>query len=64
MDQNAFMMGATMPPQTHMQRPDPGNIDQQIHAKIMDDLRKSYVNNGGWQATVDLRERANWVMQM
>lgn len=63
MDQNPFMMAGGMPPQG-MQRPQPGNENDQIHAKIMDELRKIAIPSGGWQMTMDFRERANWVMQM
>lgn len=63
MDPNSFMMAGGMP-QTHMQRPQPGNHQDQIHAKIMSDLQKEPINNGTWQATLDPRERAQYIMQM
>lgn len=62
MDPNNFMLSGGMP-QT-MQRAQPGNENDQIHAKIVDELRKQLVNNGGWQGTLDVRERANYIMQM
>lgn len=63
MDQNPFMMAGGMPPQG-MQRPQAGNENDQIHAKIMEELRKTAVPQGVWQSTVDPRERAQWIMQM
>jgi len=63
MDQNPFMMAGGMPPQG-MQRPQPGNENDQIHAKIMEELRKMTIPQGGWQMTLDMRERANWIMQL
>lgn len=56
-------MAGGMPPQG-MQRPQPGNENDQIHGKIMEELRKMTMPQGGWQITLDLRERANWIMQL
>lgn len=62
MDQNPFMMAGGMPPQS-MQRPQPGNANDQIHAQIMNELRKAPFT-GNWQAMVDPRERAGYIMQL
>lgn len=66
MDPNAFMMGGGMPQaqMAGMQRPNPGNQNEQIFAKVLDDMRKNPVPQGGWQPTMDIRERANYVMQL
>lgn len=50
-------------PQNHMQRPQPGNEQQQIYAKVMEELIKSRPNNG-WQAIVSPNERAPLIMQL
>ncbi|KAL1302056.1 hypothetical protein AAFC00_002501 [Neodothiora populina] len=63
MDPNPFMMAGNMLPQG-MQRPQPGNENDQIHAKIMEELRKVPLPNGTWHITMDYRERANWIMQL
>lgn len=63
MEQNPFMMAGGMPPQG-MQRPQPGNEHDQMHAKIIEELRKMPVSQGTWQSIVDHRERAGWIMQM
>lgn len=49
--------------QGSMMRPQPSNQNQQLHAMIVDHLRKNPLG-AGWQATVDLRERANMLMQL
>lgn len=54
-----------MQPPTAMQRPQAGNLQQQLYAKILTDLRQDMSRfNGSWQATFDPRERANLIMQM
>jgi hypothetical protein len=51
-------------PQT-MQRPQPGNWPQQLHAKIISLLRGNmHKFQGSWQATYDIRDRANRVLQL
>lgn len=69
--EQANMMPGGMPGQGNpamnnsMQRPQPGNLAQQLHAKVMDELRRSAPSLGaGWQAMLDHRERANRVMQL
>lgn len=52
-------------PMASMQRPQMGNPMQQIHAAIMDRLRARLPSlQGSWQATFDVRERANRIMQL
>lgn len=51
------------PQQATMMRPQQSNHQQQLHALIIDNLRKN-PPPAGWQSTVDLRERANMVMQL
>lgn len=63
MDPNAFNMVGGAMPQT-MQRPQPGNEQEQIHAAIMEKLRTMPIPQGGWQQTLDMRERAGCVMQL
>ena len=64
------MMPGGMPGQGNsqmntMQRPQPGNMLQQLHAKVMDELRRSAPSLGtGWQAMLDHRERAQRIMQL
>ncbi|KAK3716472.1 hypothetical protein LTR37_006368 [Vermiconidia calcicola] len=62
-----------MPPQNmnmnmnmnSMQRPQPGNSMQQLHARIMDNLqRRMGTLPPGWQSTFDLGQRANRIMQL
>lgn len=50
---------------TGMQRPQRGNIQQQLHAQALTDLQlpQSQVT-GGWQMAVDIRQRAVGVMQL
>jgi len=64
MERPANMMpnGAAM---NGMQRPQPGNIGQQIHGQIMTNLRNkmSQVPHG-WQSTYDLAQRAQRILQM
>ena len=54
------------PQQMHtMQRPQSGNLMQQMHAKVMEDLRNNMGQFGGsWQSTFDIRERASRIMQL
>lgn len=48
-----------------MQRAQSGNVQQQIFAKIITDLRNSMGTfTGGWQATFDPRTRGNLIMQL
>lgn len=48
-----------------MQRPQPGNPMQQIHLKILTALKNGMPRfAGGWQATFDPRERAQYIMQV
>ena len=48
-----------------MQRPQQGNMPQQIHARVLNGLRsKMNELTGGWQAMFDIRERANQIMQL
>ena len=70
MDQNNFMMqqggGMGMPmgmPQG-MQRPQPGDEREQIGARILEELRKNPIPPGGWQQTINPRERANLILQL
>lgn len=52
-------------PMASMQRPQAGNAMQQMHAAIMDHLRARLPSlQGSWQATFDVRERANKIMQL
>ncbi|KAF4552982.1 Hypothetical protein D9617_8g049950 [Elsinoe fawcettii] len=68
MDPNAFNMNGVIPqaqmPMNHMQRPQPGNNNEQIFAKILEQIQQSSVNISGWQATLDIRERAAKVMEL
>ena len=64
MDMNQqLMMNNGMPP-AHMQRPQPGNEAQQIYQSIVEELRKNPTQAIGWQQTIEMRERANYIMQM
>lgn len=63
MEQNNFMMNGGNMMQTHMQRPQPGNEEQQIFAKIVEELSRNRPKQG-WQATMDVRERAALVLQL
>lgn len=48
-----------------MQRPQPGNPNQQIHAQIMTNLRNKMSQlPQGWQKTFDIGQRAQGIMQM
>lgn len=47
-----------------MQRPVPGNQHEQLFAKILEEMSKNQIPQGGWQPTMDIRERANYVMQL
>jgi hypothetical protein len=61
------MMPNGMPGQMQqsMQRPQQGNMAQQLHAKIISELRSKMAGfQGMWQATYDIRERATRVMQL
>lgn len=69
--EQANMMPGGMPGQGNpqmnnsMQRPQPGNVAQQLHARVMVELRAALPSLGnGWQAMFDLRERANRIMQL
>lgn len=55
-----------MPPSMNsMQRPQQGNIMQQLHAKIITDLRNNMNLVGqGWQSTFNIGERAGYTMQL
>lgn len=68
MDPNAFNMSGVMPqgqmPMNHMQRPQPGNNSEQIYGKILEEISKNSTSFTGWQATLDIRERAAKVMEM
>lgn len=71
MEQQANMMPGGMPGQGNpqmnnsMQRPQPGNMQQQLHARIMEELRRTQPSIGtGWQTMLDLRERASRIMQL
>jgi len=67
MEQPPNMMPNGMPLQNMntMQRPQPGNMNQQIHAKILHDLQQGLSQVGtGWQSTFDIKQRAVKVMQM
>ena len=49
----------------NIQRPQPGNVMQQMHGKIMTDLRNTMSQVGqGWQLTFDPRERGNYLIQL
>jgi hypothetical protein len=64
---NNMMMQNGMPPphMNTMQRPQPGNGQQQIPARIMAHLSATLPELGdGWQKTFDLRQRANCIMQL
>ena len=59
------MMPNGMQQQRSMQQPQSGNVQQQIHAKIITDLRQNLGQfQGSWQATMDPRQRANSIMQL
>lgn len=60
---NQFMMAAGMPIQG-MQRPQPGNENDHMLVRIMEELRKMQIPQGTWHATIDVRERANYTLQM
>ena len=48
-----------------LQRPQPGNVMQQMHGKIMADLRSTMGQVGqGWQLTCDPRERGSYLVQL
>lgn len=48
-----------------MQRPQPGNLSQQIYARVLGNLRNKMPElSGGWQAMFDIRERASRIMQL
>jgi len=48
-----------------MQRPQSNNLMQQVHAKIINDLRSSVGEfQGSWQAMHDVRDRAGRIMQL
>ena len=68
MDPNAFMMAGGMQQmqqqQQQQQRPQPANDNEQIMAKIVDELRKNPVPPGGWQATLEPLKRAQWIMAL
>ncbi|KAF7197147.1 hypothetical protein HII31_01572 [Pseudocercospora fuligena] len=67
MEQPNNMMGGGMPNMMNqgMQRPQSGNIQQQLHARIISDLRQNApAFNGTWQATHDIRDRAQRIMQL
>lgn len=56
-----------LPPQNMntMQRPQPSNHAQQIHAKIISDIQSTMDKVGrGWQSTFNIRERAVKIMQL
>lgn len=55
-----------MPPQNMnaMQRPQPGNQVQQLHARIIHDMQQQGPVGNGWQATFDNKQRAFKVMQV
>ncbi|KAG8632150.1 hypothetical protein KVT40_001290 [Elsinoe batatas] len=68
MDPNAFTMNGVMPQaqmqMNHMQRPQPGNNNEQIFAKILEQVSQNSANITGWQATLDPRERAAKIMEL
>jgi len=66
MEQANMMLPNGMQPNGNgVQRPQLGNVMQQIHAKIINDLRNSMHQVGqGWQSTLDIRERAAHIMQL
>ena len=46
-----------------MQRPQQGNMEQQLHAKVMQGLQSSLNQVGnGWQRTYDLGQRSAKIM--
>ncbi|SMR42015.1 unnamed protein product [Zymoseptoria tritici ST99CH_1E4] len=58
-------MPGPAPMQQTMQRPQPGNLSQQLPAKIFADIRATMSRfQGSWQATYDPRDRANRVLQL
>lgn len=60
-------MPGGMPAQVNntMQRPQSGNMHQQLNARIMADLRNNSAQlQGGWQATLSMGERATHIMRM
>ena len=62
-----MMLQNGMPPQNGngMQRPQPGNQGQQIHAKVLQELQSTLPQVGsGWQSTYDLKQRAAKIMQL
>jgi len=47
-----------------MQRPQPGNVSQQLHATILNHMQRQGQVGTGWQSTFDIRQRAAQVMQL
>jgi hypothetical protein len=48
-----------------MQQPQQGNLAQQIHPRVIQELRNTMaILPAGWQQTFDIRERANKLMQL
>lgn len=64
MDPNGFHMQSAPSQQAHLQRAAPTQLDDQLQAKVFDEIRKRPVVNGGWQQAVDPRERVALVMQL
>ena len=63
------MMPNGMPNQgahmNRMQQPQPGNMMQQLHASVLNQLKNDMARfTGSWQATHDIRDRAQRVVQL
>lgn len=53
-----------MPMNNHMQRAQPGINNDQIFAKILETMQQKSASLTGWQATLDVRERAAKATEM
>ena len=56
-----------LPPQSGngMQRPQQGNMEQQLHARVMQSLQSTLQQVGnGWQRTYDVGQRSAKIMQL
>ena len=62
---NMMPNGLAMPSMNRMQQPQPGNLNQQLHGRILKDIQNTLPGlPQGWQQTFDIRERANRVVQL
>lgn len=58
-------MPAQGPHMNRMQQPQPGNPMQQLHASILTQMKNEMPKYAGsWQATYDMRDRAQKVLQL